>query len=129
MKVFVVEDSASIRDLIRMSVEDAGGSVIGEATRKVEAITLIGVLNPDVVIIDLSLPDGSGIDVMKTAKKDHPGIRMIVLTNHERAQFEQVCLASGADYYFEKSASDYQHFKTLLLELNLAKPSIKEKQA
>lgn len=118
MNVFVVEDSPSIRDLIRMSVEDVGGMIIGEAATQQEAITLIGVLNPDVVVIDLRLPDGNGIEVTRAVKKTHPGTIMIVLTNQARQQVEQACLAAGADHFFEKSSTDYLHFRVLLQKLS-----------
>jgi two-component system, NarL family, response regulator DevR len=118
MNVFVVEDSPSIRDLIRMSVEDAGGMIIGEAATQQEAITLIGVLNPDVVVIDLRLPDGNGIEVTRAVKQTHPGITMIVLTNQARHQVEQACLDAGADHFFEKSSTDYLHFRALLNQLS-----------
>lgn len=117
MNVFVVEDSPSIRDLIRMSVEDAGGLIIGEAATQQEAITLIGVLNPDVVVIDLRLPDGNGIEVTRAVKKSHPATTMIVLTNQARQQVERACLEAGADHFFEKSSTDYLHFKALLMRL------------
>lgn len=124
MNVFVVEDSPSIRDLIRLSVEDAGGMIIGEAATKHEAMTLISVLKPDVMVVDLRLPDGNGIEVTRVVKNTHPEITMIVLTNQARQQVEQACLASGADHFFEKSSTDYQHFNTLLRSLARVRPGV-----
>lgn len=124
MNVFVVEDSPSIRDLIRMSVEDVGGIIIGEAATQREAMTLISVLNPDVVVVDLRLPDGNGIEITRAVKKTHPEITMIVLTNQARQQVEEACLASGADHFFEKSSTDYQHFNALLQRLAHVRPGV-----
>ncbi|RAB20174.1 two-component system response regulator, partial [Burkholderia multivorans] len=57
----------------------------------------------DVVIVDLRLADGSGLDLIGMLSKAVPRIVTIVLTNHSAPAFRQACAAAGADYFFDKT--------------------------
>ena len=76
---------------------------VGQSGKPVEAIKSIQSLNPDVAILDIRMPGGSGIDVLKYIKKDNPDIIVIMLTNYPYPQYRKKCVERGADYFFDKS--------------------------
>lgn len=104
MKVFIADDSAVLRErLVEMLSELPGIEIIGQAQDVAEALTSIKKLNPDVVILDIRMPGGSGIDVLQDIKKDKQAPLVIVLTNYPYPQYRKKCLGLGADYFFDKS--------------------------
>lgn len=104
MKIFLVDDSVVIRQrLRRMLTEVKGLEVIGESWDAQEATDAILKKKPDVVLLDIHLLDGNGIDVLQTLKKAKPAPVVIILTNHPSLKYRQKCLEAGADYFFVKS--------------------------
>lgn len=80
-----------------------GISIIGEAGDVQEAIRDITALRPDVVILDIRMPGGNGIDVLQRVKKDFPDTIVMVLTNYPYPEYREKCMHEGADYFFIKS--------------------------
>jgi DNA-binding NarL/FixJ family response regulator len=76
----------------------------GQAGTAAQAIAAIAERRPDVVILDISMPGGSGLDVLRAVKRTAPSTVMIVLTMHPYQQLGAGCAAAGADVYFEKNA-------------------------
>lgn len=104
MKVFLVDDSLVIRQrLKRMLAEVQEVQVVGEAGEVQEAKDAILGLKPDVVLLDIHLFNGSGIDVLQSLKKEKPAPAVIILTNYPYPQYRQKCLEAGADFFFVKS--------------------------
>lgn len=104
MKVFLVDDSAVIRQRLKRMIADVQEiEVTGEAGDANEATRAILQNKPDVVLLDIHLLGGSGIDVLQSVKKDQPAPAVIVLTNYPYPQYRQKCLEAGADYFFVKS--------------------------
>jgi len=104
MKVFIADDSTVLRErLVEMLSDLPGIEIIGHAQDVPEAITAIKKLNPDVVILDIRMPGGSGIDVLQDIKKDKQAPLIIILTNYPYPQYRKKCLGLGADYFFDKS--------------------------
>jgi len=104
IKAFIADDSHVVRErLVTMLDELAGIEIVGQAETVAEAISAIGELRPDVVILDIRLPDGSGIDVLRTIKQDEPAPIVIVLTNYPYPAYRQKCLQAGADFFLDKS--------------------------
>ncbi len=104
MKILIVDDSVELRErLVKMLSELPEIKVIGQAKDTVEAIESISSLQPDSVILDIRMPGGSGIDVLKKIKKDYPSMRVIMCTNYPTAQYCKRCLDLGADFFFDKS--------------------------
>lgn len=103
MNVFIVEDDAIMRDrLEQMMLNIPTIEVIGYAETIQRAIKRIHALLPDVVVLDLSLKDGSGIEVLEDIKEHHPAIKVIVLTNYADDYYLIRCMRAGADYFFDK---------------------------
>lgn len=103
-KVLVVDDSAELRRrLVEMLSPIPGIAVVGEATSAVEAISSIHVQRPDVVILDIQMPGGSGLDVLREVKSDYPDTVVVMLTNHAEPQYQKRCSELKADYFLSKA--------------------------
>jgi DNA-binding NarL/FixJ family response regulator len=104
VRVYIVDDSELLRQrLIDMVSEIQGVEVVGEAGDVSEAETSIRALKPDAVILDIRLPGGSGIDILRHVKREHEATIVIVLTSYPYPQYKKECLDAGADYFFQKA--------------------------
>ena len=102
--IFIVDDSTAIRERLHSAiVEISGARVVGEADSQEEALSMILISNADIVVLDIQLMKGSGIEVLRQLKKMQPAIKVMVLTNHAYPQFRQECLKLGADGFLDKS--------------------------
>jgi YesN/AraC family two-component response regulator len=104
IKVFIADDSRIVREhLVTMLDELAGIEIVGQAESGAEAIQGIRNLQPDVVILDIRMPDGSGVDVLQNIKQDEAAPLVIILTNYPYPGYRQRCLQAGADFFLDKS--------------------------
>ncbi len=103
--VFIVDDSPVIRErLLGMLGEIDGISVVGEAESSAEAITGIIRTCPDVVMLDIHLRNGSGLDVLRGLQFSMSGIVFIVLTNFPTSYYRKVYMEAGASHFLDKHA-------------------------
>jgi DNA-binding NarL/FixJ family response regulator len=103
MKIFLAEDSEPVlARLRRMVSEIPGAAVLAEARGQDEAIAGIAATRPDIVILDLRLAQGSGIEVLRRIRPLRPELRIIVLTSQGAAQYRDSCMALGADLFLDK---------------------------
>ena len=102
--VLVIDDAAAIRSRLRALVADVRGidSVL-EASNLPEARQLLAERTPDVVVLDLHLRTGHGLELLRDLKRDRSEIQVIVLTNDATDHHRRSCTALGADYFFDKS--------------------------
>ena len=104
MKVFLVDDSVVIRQRLKRMLADLKEvQVTGEAGDADQATQAIKDSKPDVVLLDIHLIGGSGIDVLEKVKREQPAPAVIILTNYPYPQYRQKCLDAGADFFFVKS--------------------------
>jgi len=104
MNVFLVEDSATLRDHLGNMLSEISGVVLtGHAEDEAGAIKSIDESAPDLVILDLNLKSGSGIEVLKSIKLHHAKLKVMILTNHADEMYVSRCMDAGADYFFDKS--------------------------
>ena len=105
MKVFIADDSAELRErIVDMISEEESIEMVGQAENVPEAVTAIRKLKPDVVILDIRMPGGCGIDVLNTIEKDGCTPIIIMLTNYPYPQYRKKCFDAGADFFFDKSS-------------------------
>jgi DNA-binding NarL/FixJ family response regulator len=115
MKIFLVEDGELILGYLRrMLSEVPGAALLGEARGQDEAIAGIEATRPDIVILDLALAQGSGIEVLRRIKPARPELRVIVLTSHSEPQYRDRCRALGAEAFLNK-ALDFESLPQHLL--------------
>lgn len=106
LRILLVEDQTVLREGLKQLVDsEEGMSVVGEAGTVAEAISLSQRVRPDVVLLDLKLPDGSGLDAARSmlAGKDPPAV--LVLSTYEDVALVRAALDLGASGYIPKSAS------------------------
>lgn len=100
----IVDDSAEVRErLAQMLAQIDGVQIAWQAGSVPEAIAAFHRQQPDAVILDIAMPEGSGMDVLKEIKKNAAGTTVIILTNFPLPQLKQSYLEAGADYFFDKS--------------------------
>jgi DNA-binding NarL/FixJ family response regulator len=104
LTAFVVDDSATLCErVVEMLAAIDGLEVIGQAQSAAEAVRAIDVLRPDVVILDIQMPGGSGFDVLREVKSDYPDTVVIMFTNHDEPQYKKRCSELKADYFLSKA--------------------------
>ena len=104
LKVFIADDSLVVREhLVTMLDELPRIVIVGQAENVAEATAAIRKLQPDLVILDIWMPDGSGIDVLQAIKQHKPTPVVIILTNYPYPEYRQRCLNAGADFFLDKS--------------------------
>lgn len=119
LRVFVVEDSALIRRRIIDNVQSMGGfDVVGFAESEDEAVEAISRLRPDIVVTDIRLKEGNGIEVVRHLRAEElsPRPKIFVLTNFAYPEYQAQCSLAGADAFFDKS-SEYDSFLTQLRQI------------
>jgi DNA-binding NarL/FixJ family response regulator len=104
MRVLIVDDSQVLARCLRSSLANVAGlEIVGHADCVADGIMEIRTAKPDVVVLDIRMPDGSGIEVLESLKTHPSPPTVIMLTNYDFPQFRRKCLESGARYYFDKS--------------------------
>lgn len=104
IKVLIADDSPVVRErLATMLNELAGIKVVGHAEDVAGTIRMIRKLKPDVVILDIMMPGGNGVDVLKNIKQDKTPPMVIILTNYPYPEYRQKCLHAGANFFLDKT--------------------------
>ena len=104
MRVAIADDHRLMLDGIKRALETAPDiEVVGEAMSGDEMLALLPKVNPDVVILDLRMPNGDGLDTLTRIRQDHPGMKVIILSMFEDSEHIDQALKRGADGYVVKS--------------------------
>jgi two-component system response regulator NreC len=107
IRVMVVDDHPVLRQGLRMVLTDQPDfEIIGEASNGKEAVQMARNTIPDVILMDISLPDISGLEATKIIHSEFPGIRIIGLSIHARDDYAEPMIAAGACSYQSKSDTD-----------------------
>lgn len=105
-KVLIVDDHPIVRQGLRLMIDaEPDLEVCGEAQSEREARTAIRELSPDVVIVDISLAQGDGLDLVRDVHAHHPHLPMLVLSMHDELIYAERLLAAGASGYIMKQAA------------------------
>src|SRR5215216_696338 len=106
IRVLIADDHALVRAGIRALVEKIEGVVVvGEAGKGKEALELVAELKPNLMLLDITMPEGSGFEVLDQVSKNFPEVRVIVLTVHEAGEYAIRALREGAAGFLPKSAA------------------------
>jgi DNA-binding NarL/FixJ family response regulator len=109
IRVLLADDHAIVRDgLRRILAADTGFEVAGEAANGDEALALVRANDYDVVVLDMSMPGLSGIDLVKRLKLEKPKLRLLVLSMHGEQQYAVRALKAGASGYLTKDSAAAQ---------------------
>jgi DNA-binding NarL/FixJ family response regulator len=105
IRVLLVDDHQLIIDGLRGFIEsNSDYQVVGEANTGVEAIRLASVLNPDVILMDIEMPEMSGIQACEEIKKQMPGCKVIIVSMHNEKQLIKKLIDLGANGYLLKNS-------------------------
>ena len=104
MKVLIVDDHAVVRHGLKSAIESQGYIVVAEAGSINEAQAFMAQTNPDAIIVDINLPDGSGFDLVTWSRKVSPTTAIVVLTLNEGEEYVRAARSAGANAFIVKSA-------------------------
>jgi DNA-binding NarL/FixJ family response regulator len=104
LTVLIIDDHESVRAGIKVALARAGHICVGEAANIAEARAQIAHTNPQVIVVDLSLPDGNGLEIITWARSISQRIGIVVLTLNSAKDYLLTVMKSGASAYVEKSA-------------------------
>jgi DNA-binding NarL/FixJ family response regulator len=106
IRVLVADDHTIVRAGIRHVLEsEAGFEVVGEAANGAEALSLAAELRPDVVVLDISMPGGSGLQLATRLRGSSPEPRVLILSMHDNAEYVLESLRAGANGYLLKDTA------------------------
>ncbi|MEO6627532.1 MAG: response regulator transcription factor [Aquihabitans sp.] len=101
----LADDHRMLREGLRRSLTDDGFEVVGEASDGEEAVRLAGDLLPDVVLMDVSMPDVDGVEATRRIRRLYPSIQVVMLTMHADESVIADALRAGAAGYLVKDCS------------------------
>ena len=105
IRVLLVDDHAVLRDGLKniIGLED-DIVVVGEAVTGEDAVAKVEELKPDVVLLDINMPNGSGIDIISLIKRKHLTVRVCILTMYSHDEYFMTAIREGADGYLLKDS-------------------------
>ena len=104
MKVLIVDDHAVVRHGLKSALESHGYEVVAEAGSINEAQAFMAQTNPDAIVVDINLPDGSGFDLVAWSRKISPATAIVVLTLNDGEDYVRAAKCAGANTFIVKSA-------------------------
>jgi DNA-binding NarL/FixJ family response regulator len=127
--IFVVDDHPLVREwLANLINQQPDLAVCGEAEDAPEALAAIGSKRPDGAIVDISLKDSSGIELVKNLKESYPDVAILVLSMHEESHYAERALRAGARGYVMKRETTSKVIEAIRRVLE-GKPYVSEELA
>jgi len=123
MKILIADDHALFRDSLRSLLEAHGLEVVGEARNGREAVDLARKLKPEVVLMDLSMPELDGLSATRLISADQPEVKVVVLTASDEDSKLFEAIKSGAQGYLLKNLES-EDFFGLLEGVNRGEPAL-----
>ena len=106
IRVFIADDHAIVREGLKQILAESPDIIVaGEAENGLDAIKLFRNSKCHVMLLDISMPDRSGIDVLKQVKKEHPEVAVLMLSMHREDQYAIRSLKAGAAGYLTKQSA------------------------
>ena len=107
IRVLIVDDHPIVRQGVRSVLANHPDiDVVGEADGSASLFANIAALNPDIILLDIRMPGQNGIEITQRLKREHPQVKVILLTTYDDEEFLFGALRAGAEGYLLKSASN-----------------------
>jgi two-component system, NarL family, response regulator LiaR len=113
IRVLLAEDHKIVRQGTRLYLESVGVTIIGEAATGAEAVRMARELQPDVVVMDIHLPELTGIEATRRIRHENANVRVLVLTAYDEPAYIHALLDAGADGFVLKTAEFAQLYSAL----------------
>jgi two-component system response regulator DesR len=104
VKVFLADDSAAIRSRVADMLAAREMTIVGQAETPQGSIDGILAARPDVVVLDVQLEGGTGLQVLRAVRQQAPGVHFVVFSNNSGPAYRKRYLGEGADRFLDKSA-------------------------
>lgn len=119
LRVLLVDDYEKVRrSLASFLMTQRGVQVIGEAANGHDAVLQTEMLQPDLVLMDLDMPDRGGLDAMREIKMRAPGTRVVILSPHGSDIYRRMAWKHSADGFIDKSSMKQDLLEIILGELD-----------
>jgi DNA-binding NarL/FixJ family response regulator len=102
IRLVIADDHTSLRDMLRVAFELAGFLVVGEAGTGDDALRVVNEVDPDVVLMDVTMPGLDGIAATSLIRERHPGMVVVILTMHDDTTLVVDAVRAGAAAYLTK---------------------------
>jgi two-component system nitrate/nitrite response regulator NarL len=114
IRVVLADDHVFVRDGIKSLLEnEANIEVVGEATDGLEALKIVEVNKPDLLILDIRMPNMTGIEVVEKLRDQNNTVKIVMLSMHESEEYVLKSIKAGADGYLLKGSSKEEFLKAL----------------
>jgi two-component system, NarL family, invasion response regulator UvrY len=105
-RILVVDDSVALRGSVcALLAEEFPGAMVGQAAAALPAYALVAVEHWDLVLLDLSLPDRGGVEVLRELRTLRPDLAVVIMSLHGEAEYGAAMRAAGATDYISKASS------------------------
>lgn len=105
-RILIVDDSFYMRTMLKNMLTDAGYEVVGEAANGQQALEMTTATNPDLITLDVILPDNTGLDVLKGIREVNPTVKVVMCSAVGQEVIVNEALESGASAYIVKPFSE-----------------------
>ncbi|TGE04055.1 response regulator [Hymenobacter fodinae] len=105
-RILIVDDSFYMRTMLKNMLTDAGYDVVGEAANGQQALELATQTKPDLITLDVILPDNTGLDVLKGIRQEQPDVKVVMCSAVGQEVIVNEALESGATAYIVKPFSE-----------------------
>lgn len=106
LKALIVEDNDFSRDALKeIFARNYSSVIIEEASNGKQATQKVDSFHPDVILMDIRLPDESGLELTKKIKAENPQVKIIILTGHHYPEYKEAAVRHGADGFLLKGGS------------------------
>ncbi len=101
--VLIVDDNSLFRKILREGLHSRFPSVsITEAKDRQETLKMMGSFLPDLIFMDIRLPDGNGLELTRLIKQEHKNVKIVLLTSYDEPEYRDAAIRCKADHYISK---------------------------
>jgi DNA-binding NarL/FixJ family response regulator len=119
IKTLIVEDYAIFRQSFKERLQTLYPSmVIQEAATANQALPMIPSFSPDLIFMDVRLPDGNGLELAKKIKAHNPNITIVILTNYDLPEYWEAAIQCGAKSFLNKDSFNWEEIKSLVKSIS-----------